>query len=148
MDSPLPVFIVVSTVMMIAVLISDKRFRGELVGKPAFPVAVTCPNCGSSRYEIAWSWYTKKFLLNDDRKCCECRTVYTHPVQVWAALTLIVVGIAMIVGGFAVCGSSVNSLSRPGMLWLRGLVVLIPFGVLHMLTGYGKLQILRRWSRS
>jgi hypothetical protein len=34
------------------------------------------------------------------------------------------------------------------MQWLRGLVVLMPFGVWHMLTGYGKLRIFRHWRRT
>lgn len=58
-----------------------------------FPVSKICPKCDCAEYDVerpigwvAFAW---------DRVCKECGTRYTPPTRLWAAVTFLVVGLAL-----------------------------------------------------
>jgi hypothetical protein len=63
------------------------------------PVSKVCPACGATGYKRREpdQWVASV----SDRDCRACHTLNTPPTPSWAALTFVLVGIVMLLGGHA-----------------------------------------------
>jgi hypothetical protein len=131
------VFLFVAIAMICATYFAQTRNRAELSGSSPLPLSEACPACGSLKYEVHDSVYTRKIWFFYDRKCCECGTVYTCPVSMWASVTLFLCGATAILIGVLTWRYS----------WTPFLIVLfVPPGVWLLLTGCAKLRLLSKAS--
>jgi hypothetical protein len=133
------VFLFVAIITFTAVHLADARNRAELCGSSPLPLSNLCPACGSAKYDVHESVYTKKIWFFYDRKCRECGTVYTCPVSSWASVTLFLCGAVAIVIGVLTWHYA----------WTPALIVFfVPLGVWLFLTGSGKLRLLGKVENS
>ena len=125
---------------------ASKRIGAELRGNSPLTVSCVCPECSSSKYEKAPD--TKdQFLINYDRKCCDCGALYAYPVPVWLSASLIVLGASLIVAGIALSEFGQRALENTPqnrMGSLAALIVGISLGVWSIMTGYAKLRLAKK----
>ena len=111
-----------------------------------YPVASTCPKCGSREFREVVPKGRVAFTY--DRKCTACDTRYTPPTPLWAAVVFIVLGILMIAFGIEMLvvlgGLQVGvGIALRTLVW--GIILPTVFGLSCIIYGIrGLIRALRR----
>jgi hypothetical protein len=112
----------------------DAHDRDDSRAAGPYPVSKVCPECGHDEYEKRRPKGWVAFV--DDRICKKCRTRYTPPTPLWAALVFIVGGLGVALAGVLALLFLLLSIVRAGS---RPTAALVELGIGVALIGMGGL---------